>query len=47
MFDVHSLEAKNSLLEFDNLDEHVRVRSMFDKMVFDPSLSIDKMERIV
>ena len=50
MFDVRSFEAKNKVFEFDhqqtNTFEFVRcskndvqVRSMFDKMVFDPSLS--------
>ena len=48
-FDVQSFEAKNRVFEFDhqqmNMFEFVRcskndvrVRSMFDKMVFDPSL---------
>ena len=48
-FDVRSFEAKNRVFEFDhqqmNMFEFVRcskndvrVRSMFDKMVFDPSL---------
>ena len=50
-FDVRSFEAKNRVFEFDhqqmNMFEFVRcskndvrVRSMFDKMVFDPSLLI-------
>ena len=50
-FDVRSFEAKNRVFEFDhqqmNMFEFVRcskndvrVRSMFDKMVFDPSLGI-------
>ena len=49
-FDVRSFEAKNRVFEFDhqqmNMFEFVRcskndvrVRSMFDKMVFDPSLN--------
>ena len=49
-FDVRSFEAKNRVFEFDhqqmNMFEFVRcskndvrVRSMFDKMVFDPSLA--------
>ena len=49
-FDVRSFEAKNRVFEFDhqqmNMFEFVRcskndvqVRSMFDKMVFDPSLT--------
>ena len=48
-FDVRSFKAKNRVFEFDhqqmNMFEFVRcskndvrVRSMFDKMVFDPSL---------
>ena len=48
-FDVRSFEAKNRVFEFDHqqmnmfkfvrcLKNDVRVRSMFDKMVFDPSL---------
>ena len=53
MFDVRSFEAKNKVFEFDdqsmNMFEFVqcskndvRVRSMFDKMVFDTSLGISK-----
>ena len=47
-FDVRSLEAKNRVFEFDhqqmNMFKFVQcsknnVRSMFDKMVFDPSLA--------
>ena len=52
-FDVRSFEAKNRVFECDyqqmNMFEFVRcskndvrVRSMFDKMVFDPSLSLNK-----
>ena len=48
-FDVRSFEAKNRVFEFDHQQMNtfefvrcskndVRVRSMFDKMVFDPSL---------
>ena len=48
-FDVRSFEAKNRVFEFDHqqmnmfefvwcLKNDIRVRSMFDKMVFDPSL---------
>ena len=48
-FDVRSFEAKNWVFEFDHQQmntfefvrcskKDVRVRSMFDKMVFDPSL---------
>ena len=48
-FDVRSFEAKNRVFEFDHqqmntfefvrcLKNDVRVRSMFDKMVLDPSL---------
>ena len=55
-FDVRSFEAKNRVFEFDhqqmNMFEFVRcskndvrVRSMFDKMVFDPSL--EKTENCV
>ena len=51
MFDICSFKAKNRVFEFDhqqmNMFEfvlcsknNVRVRSMFDKMVFDPSLDI-------
>ena len=44
-FDVWSFVAKNSVFEFDHkqslvLENEVWVFSMFDKMVFDPSLSI-------
>ena len=50
-FDVRSFEAKNRVFEFDHQQMNtfefvrcskndVRVRSMFDKMVFDPSLLI-------
>ena len=35
-FDVRSFEAKNRVRSPTN--EHVRVRSMLEKMVFDPSL---------
>ena len=49
MFDVRSFEANNVVFEFDHQQMNtfefvrcskndVRVRSMFDKMVFDPSL---------
>ena len=49
-FDVRSFEAKNRVFEFDRQQMNtfefvrcskndVRVRSMFEKMVFDPSLS--------
>ena len=52
-FDVRSFEAKNRVFEFDHQQMHmfefvrcsknfVRVRSMFDKTVFDPSLKINK-----
>ena len=59
MFDIRSFESKNRVFEFDhqymNMFEFVRcskndvqVRSMFDKMVFDPSLiswtSLDPLE---
>ena len=48
-FDVRSFEAKNRVFEFDHQQMNtfefvrcskndVRVRSMFDEMVFDPSL---------
>ena len=48
-FDVRSFEAKNRMFEFDRQQMNtfefvrcskndVRVRSMFEKMVFDPSL---------
>ena len=50
MFDVRSFEAKNKVFKFNHQymnkfefvrcsKNDVRVRSMFDKMVFDPSLS--------
>ena len=45
MFEVHAFEAKNRVFEFDSEFEFVRcskndvrVRSIFDKTVFDPSL---------
>ena len=52
-FDVRSFEAKNRVFEFDhqqmNMFEFVRcskndvrVRSMFDKMVFDTSLVVQR-----
>ena len=48
-FDVRSFEAKNRVFEFDRQQmttfefvrcskNDVRIRSMYDKMVFDPSL---------
>ena len=51
MFDVRSFEAKNKVFEFDHQQMNtfefvrcskndVRVRTMFDKMVFDTSLRI-------
>ena len=54
MFDVRSFEAKVRVFEFDYQEintfkfvrcskNDVRVRSMFDKMVFDPSLQKFKM----
>ena len=50
-FDVRSFEAKNRVFEFNHQQMNtfefvrcskndIRVRSMFDKMVFDPSLSL-------
>ena len=56
-FDVRSFEAKNRVFEFDhqqmNMFEFVRcskndvrVRSMFDKMVFDPSLKILSVQKL-
>ena len=55
MFDVRSFEAKIQVFEFDHQrintfefvrcsKNDVRVRSMFDKMVFDPSLLIRKLQ---
>jgi len=45
-FDVRSFEAKNRVFEFDHQQmivrcskNYVRVRSMFDKMVYDLSLA--------
>ena len=48
MFNVHSFKPKNRMLEFNHQSfkfvrcskNDVRVRSMFDKMVFDPSLAM-------
>ena len=53
-FDVRSFEDTNRVFEFDHLQMNtfefvrcskndVRVRSMFDKKVFDSSLKIDKV----
>ena len=36
MFDVRSFEAKNRVFEFNHqIDEHVRVHSMFEEMMFE------------
>ena len=56
-FDVRSFEAKNRVFEFDHQQMNtfkfvrcskndVRVRSMFDKMVFDPSLMVGTLQQI-
>ena len=58
MFDVRSFEAKNRVFEFDHQQTNtfefvrcskndVRVRSMFDKMMFDPSLVLKIFGKIV
>ena len=57
MFDVRSFEAKKRVFEFDHQQMNtfefvrcskndVRVRSMFDKMVFDPSLVLRTRARV-
>ena len=58
MFDFRSFEAKNRMFEFDHqymntfefvrcLKNDVRVRSMFYKMVFDPSLDSGYNSRVL
>ena len=55
MFDVRSFKAKNRVFEFDhqliNMFDFIRcskndvtVRSMFDKMVFNPSLQVSNTD---
>ena len=41
MFHVRLFEAKNKVFQFDyqKMNEHVRVRLIFEKMVFDQSLN--------
>ena len=58
MFDVCSFEAKIQVFEFDHqyymktfefvrcLKNDVQVSSMFDKMVFDPSLEVNKVRLV-
>ena len=44
-FDVRSFKArKKGVRVRSQIDEHVRVRSIFDKMVFDPSLTFTVSE---